>query len=72
MITYEPFWKTLKQKNISQYMLITEYQVSTSLLNRLRKNLHISTHTIDQLCSILHCNVEDIVQSVHDIADDNK
>lgn len=61
MITYEPFYKTLKEKNISTYKLITKYGVSRSLLDRLRHNKPISTQTIDDLCSYLDCKVEDIL-----------
>lgn len=72
MITYEPFWNTLKEKGISQYTLITNHEVTTSLLDRLRKNLHISTHTIDRLCRILDCEVGDIVKYVNDDVAKNK
>ena len=42
MITYDPFWKTLKSKNISQYKLIKDYHVSAGQLSRMRKNKYIS------------------------------
>ena len=61
MITYDKLWVTMKQKNITQYKLIKDYHFSTGQLTRLRNNDHISTHTIDMLCSILKCNVEDIL-----------
>lgn len=61
MISYEPLWKTLQQKNISQYQLIKKYGFSAGQLSRLRANQYISTHTIDVLCSILNCKVEDIM-----------
>ena len=60
MITYSPLWETLKNKNISQYQLIHEYGVSAGQLSRLRANNHVSTHTLDRLCEILDCNLEDI------------
>ncbi len=62
MISYNPFWNTLKKKNISQYQLINVYGVSAGQLSRLRTNNHISTNTIERLCEILDCNVEDIVE----------
>lgn len=62
MITYDPFWETLKRKNISQYRLINDFHVSAGQLSRMRSNSHISTHTIDLLCEILQCNVEDIMK----------
>ena len=61
MITYEPFYKTLKEKGVSTYKLITQYGVSRSLIDRLKHNKPISTVTLDDLCRFLDCNVEDIV-----------
>ena len=60
MITFEPLWNTLKEKGISQYKLIKEYNISTGQLDRLRKNGNVSTYTLDQLCKILECKLEDI------------
>ena len=60
MITFEPLWNTLKEKGISQYKLIKEYKISTGQLDRLRKNGNVSTYTLNQLCKILECKLEDI------------
>lgn len=60
MISYSPLWKTLKEKNITQYQLINTYKISAGQLSRLRANNHVSTHTLDRLCEILDCNLEDI------------
>ncbi len=61
MISYEPFYKTLKAKNISTYKLINTYNISRSLLDRLKHNKPISTVTLNDLCYILQCRVEDIL-----------
>lgn len=61
MISYEPFWNTLKLKRISQYRLIKEYGISAGQLSRMRANENISTHTVNMLCEILDCNVQDIM-----------
>ncbi len=61
MISYEPLWKTMKEKGITQYSLIKNYHISTGQLSRLRSNSHVSTHTLDMLCDILNCNIEDII-----------
>ena len=61
MISYAPLYATLKQKGISTYKLINTYGVSRSLLDRLKHDKPISTVTINDLCSILDCNVEDIL-----------
>lgn len=66
MISYEPFWKTLKEKHISQYKLIKKHGVSAGQLSRMRANEYISTHTIDELCKIVDCRVEDIMVYIKD------
>ncbi len=60
MIVYDKLWITLKQKGISQYKLIKEYKISPGQLDRLRKNENVSTHTLNLLCEILDCELEDI------------
>lgn len=66
MIKYDRFWVTMKKRGISQYDLYEHYEVTRSLLDRLRKNKNIEIFTIDRLCSILDCNIEDIVEHVPD------
>ena len=61
MISYEPFYSTLKQKGLSTYKLIQQYGVSRSLLDRLKHNKPISTVTLNDLCTILNCPVEGIL-----------
>lgn len=60
MICFDPLWETMKEKNVSQYSLIKEYGLSSSLLDRLRKNLNVNTYTLNRLCNILDCELEDI------------
>lgn len=66
MIKYDRLWQTMKDKNVSQYDLYTKYEFSRSLLDRLRKNKNIETFTIDKICNVLHCNVEDIMEHIDD------
>lgn len=66
MIRYNRLWETMKEKGISQYRLINEYHVSSGQLDRLRKNSNVSTYTLDQLCRILKCRLEDIAEYTED------
>jgi len=61
MISFEPFYETLKKNNMTTYKLIKDYNISRSLLDRLKHNKPLSTVTIDDLCKILHCKVQDIM-----------
>ena len=62
MITYAPFFQTLKEKNISSYRLINYYNVSRGMRDRIRHNRPITTTTIETLCKILDCPVENMLQ----------
>ncbi|MBQ4583171.1 MAG: helix-turn-helix transcriptional regulator [Oscillospiraceae bacterium] len=68
MIVFDPLWETMKRKNISQYMLIKTYGVSTGTLDSLRKNRSITLNTLNDLCVILDCDVSDIIRYIPDEA----
>ena len=56
----------MKEKGITKYALYTEYHFSKSLLYRLQHNEGINMNTIDMLCNILDCNIEDIATHYKD------
>ena len=62
MICFDRLWKTMQDKGISQYKLIKDYGISSGQLDRLRKNENISTFTLDKLCTILDCSLDDIAE----------
>ena len=64
MIVFDRLWKTMKERGLSQYKLIKEYKLSTEQLDRLRKNENVNTYTLDQLCRILNCGLEDIAEYI--------
>jgi len=64
MISYEPFFETLKRNNISQYKLIKDFGVSRSLLDKLKHNKNVRASTLEDLCKILDCEIEDIIKIV--------
>lgn len=66
MISFAPLWKTLDKKKISQYQLINTYGVSTGTLDALRKNKSVTLNTIQDLCRILNCTIDDVVEILPD------
>ena len=60
MIVYDRLWAKMKAKGISQYKLIKDYGFSSGQLDRLRKNENISTFTLNRLCEILDCTLDEI------------
>lgn len=64
MISYEPFWKTLKSRGETTYTLIYKHNISSATIDRIKKGKGITTAKIDDFCAILNCNVEDIIKYV--------
>lgn len=62
MIKFDRLWKTMNEKEISQYMLINTYKISESQLTRLRRNEIVKTEILNKLCDILACKIEDICE----------
>lgn len=61
MIDYSPFWNTLKKSQETTYTLINKHHISSATIDKLRKNKAITTTTINDLCRILNCQIQDIV-----------
>ena len=62
LIEYSPFWNTLKNSTESTYTLITQYHVSSATIDKLRKNKPMNTTTLNDLCRIFDCQIQDICQ----------
>ena len=60
MIDYTPFWETLKNSQETTYSLITRHHISSATLDKLRKNKPLNTTTLNDLCRILQCRIQDI------------
>ena len=72
MIVYDPFWKTAKDKGLTLYALIHKCGLSNGTLYRMRKGKPISTVTLNQICTVLGCKVEDVLLFVEDKNDDEE
>lgn len=62
MISYNPFYKTLFEKGITEYNLIFKQGFSANTLHRMKKGEAISTKTLDALCYALDCEISDIIK----------
>ena len=61
MIVYDRLWDTMALKGVTQYALVTN-GISHSTLTRLKKNQPVNTDTLNKLCTILDCKIEEIVE----------
>lgn len=64
MISYSPFWNTLKKSTETTYTLINRHHISSATIDKLRKNKPMNTTTLNDLCRILNCKLEEIAQYI--------
>ncbi len=65
MISYEPLFRTMAEKGISSYRLM-KMGFPRSNYYALKRGENVNIHTIDHLCRLLQCRVEDILIYVDD------
>ena len=64
MISYSPFWNTLKSSSETTYTLITKHHISSATIDKLRKDKPMNTTTLNDLCRILDCKLEEVAQYI--------
>lgn len=62
MINYDPLWNTMQKRKVTKYQLIYHWGLSSNTLRRMSHNEPISSTTLNELCLILDCTVQDIMQ----------
>lgn len=60
MISYAPLWRTMEKQGATTYTLQVKGQISSSTIRRLKAGESVSTNTLDALCKILQCQLDDI------------
>lgn len=65
MISYEPLFQTMRDRGVTSYRL-GKMGFPLSNYYAMKHGDHISTHTLDQLCALLHCRVEDVLEYVEE------
>lgn len=61
MISYEPLWETMRRRHATTYTLQVKGGISSSTVRRLKAGESVSTNTLDALCRILQCRIDDIL-----------
>lgn len=62
MIKFDKLWKVMQEKNVSTYYLREKSGIDSKTIRRLRNNENMETKTLDKLCSVLKCRLEDIAE----------
>ena len=62
MIIFDRLWDTMEEKGVSTYMLREKCGIDSKTIRRLRAKENIETKTLDKLCAVLSCRLEDIAE----------
>lgn len=66
MISYEPLWKTMQERNVTTYTLIYKHKFSPYTITNLKRNKSITMNTLEKLCKILNCTADSVVEFIDD------
>ena len=66
MIRFDKLWITMEEKGMSTYQLREKCGIDSKTIRRLRANENIETKTLNKLCAVLECRLEDIAEYVED------
>lgn len=66
LISYAPLWQTMRRQGATTYTLQVRGQISSSTIRRLKTGQSVSTNTIDALCKLLDCGLQDIIEYIPD------
>jgi len=69
MIVFDKLWATMEKKEVSTYWLREKCGIDRKTIRRLRANENIETKTLNKLCTVLDCSLEDIAEFVPDKAE---
>lgn len=66
MVSYEPLWQTMKERDITAYTLMVKHNINPRTINNLKHNRGITVYTLERLCTILQCTPNDILKFIPD------
>lgn len=72
MIVFDKLWATMESRGVSTYQLREKCGIDSKTVRRLRANENIETKTLDKLCLVLSCRLEDIAEFVPNVKEDNE
>ena len=64
MIVFDKLWITMKAKGFTTYKLRENCGIDSKTIRRLKANENIETKTLDKLCTVLNCRIEDIAEFI--------
>ena len=64
MILFDKLWETMRERGISTYQLREKCGIDSKTVRRLKANDNMETKTLNKLCAVLDCKIEDIMEYI--------
>ncbi|NLZ72644.1 MAG: helix-turn-helix transcriptional regulator [Bacteroidales bacterium] len=65
-VTYKKLFHLLIEKEMTASQLQKQANFSANIITRLRRNGYVSLDTIESICNVLDCKVDDILEFMKD------
>ncbi|MBD8135089.1 helix-turn-helix transcriptional regulator [Bacillus sp. CFBP 13597] len=71
-VRYNKLFKLLIDKKISNTELAEKAGVSANIITRLKRDKYLSLDSIEKICNVLDCKVDDILEFVQESTENKK
>jgi len=65
-VSYKKLWKLLIDRDMSKKQLEIKAKLSSSTIAKMNKSNGVTTTTLERICRVLDCKIEDVVEFVPD------
>ena len=66
MIKFDKLWKTMEENGMTTYLLRERCGIDSKTIRRLKANENMETKTLNKLCAVLGCGLDEIAEYVED------
>lgn len=66
MIRFDKLWQVMERKGVSTYQLREQCGIDSKTIRRLRANENMETKTLNKLCAVLDCSLDEIAEYIKD------
>ena len=61
-VSYKKLFHLMIEKDMTNAQLMAEANFSANIITRLKRNNYVSLETIETICKVLNCHVDDILE----------
>ena len=63
-VSYKKLFHLLIEKELTNAQLMERARISANIITRLKRNAYVSMESIESICNVMECTVDDILEFV--------